>query len=200
MSTCKQGAAYGVATLPALAHGAHVIANDSAPEHLQLLLEKTPPAQRANLTLMPGLFPEDLAIAPCSLGVILVARVLHFFDGERIRKAFARCYEWLRPGGRLIVTAETPYLRNLQSFIPEYESRRGKGAEWPGFIDDFPKWDTRKGVNLPAQMHLLDETVMAREAARAGFRTISIKHFGRPEFPDTLKFDGRESVGAIVEK
>jgi len=193
------GAAYGVATLPALAQGAKVIANDSNSQHLQILQERTPASHKQNLTLLPGLFPE-LKIAPNSLGAILIARVLHFFDGDLIRKAFLMCNEWLMPGGRLILTAETPYLKNIQSFIPEYEKRCQNQWEWPGLITDFPRWDLRGGENLPSQMHLLDEKVLQRELTRSGFNPLSIKSFARPEFPESLKLDGRESVGAIAEK
>jgi hypothetical protein len=194
------GAAFGVATIPALAAGATVYANDLSHDHLAALVEQAGSELRSRLVLFPGRFPVDLKISEDELGAILIARVLHFFTGNEIEAAFAWCFQRLRVGGRLYVTAETPYLRNVQSFIPEYERRRASDARWPGFIDDFPQWDSRRGVNLPKQMHLLDEAVLAREASRAGFRVLHAEKFGRPEFPAELRLDGRESVGVIAER
>lgn len=194
------GAAYGVATLPALALGASVIANDCSKEQLEILFERVPLAQRSHLTLAPGLFPGELNFEQNSLGSILIARVLHFFDGEKLIQALQKCHEWLIPSGRIFITAETPYLKNISSFIPKYEERRKKNALWPGWVTDFPKWDTRQGLNLPEQMHLLDEEVLSRELKKFGFKMIEARKFARPEFPESLRLDGRESVGIIAEK
>src|ERR1700722_18147041 len=80
------GAAYGVATLQALAHGSTVIANDIDERHLQLLAQRSPEAHRGRLTLIRAPFP-DFDVAPNSLRAVLICRVMHFLDGQTIERA-----------------------------------------------------------------------------------------------------------------
>src|SRR5205807_1400524 len=64
------GAAYGVATIPALAVGATVHANDLSPDHLAELRRRTPPHLQERLTTLPGRFPHDLQFPDESLGAV----------------------------------------------------------------------------------------------------------------------------------
>ncbi len=193
------GAAYGVATLPCLEKGARVWANDLDKRHLEALQEKAQNQGLSNLKLLPGKFPDELTIEPESLRAALVARVLHFFTAEEIMRAAQTLYSWLRPGGKIFITAETPYLRNIQNFIPTYEKRK-LNKTWPGWIEAFADLDQRKGTSLPRSMHLLDPDILKRVFESAGFRTQWCDFFARPEFPEDLQLDGRESVGYIGVK
>ncbi|MFZ4683171.1 MAG: class I SAM-dependent methyltransferase, partial [Terrimicrobiaceae bacterium] len=102
------GAAYGNATLPALAAGATVLANDLSASQLAVLAESAPPEHRAHLVLLPARFPEELPLAEGSLGGILCGLVLHFFDGPGVEQALAACYRWLAPGCSIYVAVITP--------------------------------------------------------------------------------------------
>jgi SAM-dependent methyltransferase len=91
------GAAYGVATLPALAAGATVYANDLDPEHFRAISDATPPEHAHRLRLVPGRFPDDLSFAADSLGAVHASNVLHFLPGEDLRHGLTFLYRWLVP-------------------------------------------------------------------------------------------------------
>lgn len=194
------GAAYGVATLAALDTGARVIANDVDPRHLEILRDRVSEAQRDRLTLLPGLFPDSLAVAPGSVGSVLICRVLHFFDGPALEYSARILFQWLASGGKVFIVAETPYLKNFQTFIPTYEARKAAGNPWPGFIDDVMAIAPERGASLPPKMHLLDPEVLTRVFREAGFVVEKAETFARPEFPEDIQLDGRESVGLIARK
>lgn len=194
------GAAYGVATTAALDSGATVIANDIDDRHLMLLRNTLSPQASARLITIPGHFPRDIRFSRNSIGAILIARVLHFFDGDLLTESVRKAFEWLVPGGRIFVTAETPYLRNWQEFIPTYEERKRRGERWPGFVEDAPSVVTQRRSNLPKAMHFLDPEVLTRVFREGGFQVEEASVFARPEFPDDLRLDGRESVGLIGVK
>lgn len=194
------GAAYGVASLAALEKGARVIANDSDLRHLKILKDRTPTYLRSKLELLPGKFPEDLNIAPNSIGAVLICRVLHFLEGPAIQYAAQKLYQWIYPRGKVFVVAETPYLKNFKAFIPIYESRKAASAPWPGFIDDVMAIAPERGASLPPKMHFLDPEVLSRVFEEAGFLIERVETFARPEFPEDIQLDGRESVGMIARK
>lgn len=194
------GAAYGVATLEALATGANVIANDIDVRHLEILKSRVPLEQRARLRLLPGAFPDELNVGTETLGAALIARVLHFFDGPSIERSAVKVFQWLAPRGRVFVVAETPYLKNWSAFIPRYEARKAAGESWPGFNDDFSGIETERAKFLPGQIHHLDPDVLRRVFSNTGFTVLDVATFPRPEFPEDMRLDGRESVGLIAEK
>lgn len=194
------GAAYGVATLAALERGAHVIANDLDERHLEILKARAPEELRNKVQLRAGSFPDDLEFAPGSLGAALLCRVLHFFDGPSLSKAAGALYSWLRPGGKVFAVAETPYLRNFTTFIPIYEERKKTGAEWPGFVDDVMAIAPFRGKTLPPQIHFLDPDVLRAVFRDRGFIVEEVGTFARPDFPEDIRLDGRESVGIVATK
>lgn len=194
------GAAYGIATLAALEQGATVVANDIDPHHLEILKNLATPEQRERLTLLPGAFPDGLGLPPSSIGAVLLARVVHFFDPATLEASAELLFDLLVPGGKAFLTAETPYLGNWRPFHDVYEKRRAEGVEWPGFVEEVPRYCTTRAAHLPATMHLLDPEVLTRTFVRAGFVVEEAKTFARPEFPPDLQFDGRESVGLIARK
>jgi polyketide synthase PksL len=194
------GAAYGVATLAALARGARVIANDLDARHLDILAARVPAEARDRLTLAPGAFPDGIELPPASVGAALASRVLHFLDGPAIERGAARLFSWLEPGGRVFVTAETPWLGNMRAFASIYEARRAAGERWPGQLDDVQKVAPERGRDMPARMHFLDPEVLARTFTEAGFTVEEAATFARPEFPDDVRLDGRESVGLIARR
>lgn len=194
------GVAYGVASLAALLNGAIVIANDVESRHLDILFNRTPLELRGHLRLMPGRFPQGVEIEENSIGAVLVSRVFHFFDGPSIELSVRVLYSWLQSGGKAFVTGESPYLRNFQAFIPEYERKKSLGALWPGFVEDVMKMAPDRGRSLPKAMNLLDPETLTRVFVQAGFCVEKVGFFARPEFPEDIRLDGRESVGIIAVK
>ena len=193
------GAAYGVATLQAIERGSNIIANDIDPRHLEILKSRVSEKHSKQLEIMPGEFPY-LDVSDGTLGAILVCRVLHFFDGPKIELAARQMFKWLNKDGKVFIVAETPYLRNFSAFIPIYENRKRQGSAWPGFIEDVMAVAPERGAFLPPQMHLLDPDVLSRVFQSAGFEIEKSATFPRPEFPEDIQFDGRESVGLIAVK
>jgi len=194
------GAAYGVATLEALREGARVIANDIDGRHLEILRDRAPEGDRDRLELLPGAFPEGLKLESGAVGAVLICRVLHFFDGSMLDNAAQELFRWVAPGGKVFVVAETPYLKNFQSFIPTYEARKAAGDPWPGFVDDVMAIAPDRGASLPPKMHFLDPEVLSRVFRQAGFIIEKAQTFARPEFPEDIQLDGRESVGLVARK
>ena len=194
------GAAYGVATIEALKNSKRVFANDIDSRHLEILRDRVPAELRDRLELFPGAFPEGLSFERESLGAILVARVMHFFDGATIDRSAETLHRWLAPGGKAFIVAETPYLKNWQTFIPEYEKRRAQGELWPGFVSDVMAFAPDRGKSLPPQIHFLDPDVLSRVFIAAGFKIEKVGTMPRPDFPADMQLDGRESVGIIAVK
>jgi len=195
------GAAYGNITLPALKLGANVISNDIDSRHLEIIADQARAKGVAErLKLLPGAFPDDLAIKPESLDAAIACRVFHFFNGSQIESGIKTVASWLKPGGKFFLVAETPYVGGVKHFIPLYEERIKEGARWPGYVEDFMAIDPVRGKDLPKSMHLLDETVLTRAFSDAGLIIERAHKFGRPLFPENLKLDGRESVGIVGRK
>lgn len=194
------GAAYGVASLEALRRGCSVLANDIDSNHLEILRSHADKVQQERLTLVSGKFPDELAIDANSIGAVLICRVLHFFDGDTIEKSARAVFRWLRPGGKVVVVAETPYLRNFRDFIPVYEDRISRGEKWPGLIDDVMAFAPDRGKFLPKLVHWLDPEVLSRVFCESGFEIDEAKMFPRTDFPADIQLDGRESVGMIAVK
>lgn len=194
------GAAYGVATLPALRNGASVIANDIDERHLRILCDRVPIGDRARLELAAGEFPDKLDFPAGSLGAVLICRVMHFFDGPRIERAAAKVMNWLAPGGKVFVVGETPFIGTARAFFPIYESRQKAGDQWPGVVENVAAHDPKRAGSLPNLFHLLDERVLGRVFTSAGFEIERLELFSRPDYPADIRLDGRESVGLIAVK
>lgn len=193
------GAAYGLTTLPALQKGAKVIAVDLDLRHLDILRQRAG-QDAARLETLCGAFPEEIDAADASLGAALAARVLHFLTPEQLEQAAGKLYRWLAPNGKVFITAETPYLSNWETFIPVYEKRKAEGDPWPGLVEDVMRYVPERGKNLPPQMLFLDPGTLKRVFSAAGFIVETVDFIPRPDFPDDLRRDGRESVGLIARK
>lgn len=192
------GAAYGVATLAALSRGATVYCNDIDIRHLKIVEQQANKNDLARLKLVPGAFPKELDFPENSFGAILMARVIHFFDPETLQLAMKKAYSWLKPGGKLVIIADTPYLKNMADFIPEYERRVKNGDKWPGIMGD-PKQFTNN-PHFHDFLHVLDDKVLSRVLSEQGFEVEKIEMLSRVDYPADRQLDGRESVAVIAVK
>ncbi len=194
------GAAYGVATLKALEKGASIIANDLSQEHLLCLQQSAidKKLDTSKLFLMLGDIREDHSLSNDSLGGILMCRVIHFFTGSEIESFLVKAYQWLRPGSKLFIIAETPYLGFLKDFIPEYEKNVKLNLKWPGYVARVK--DYIQDPNLPEMIHSMDVPILKRVLLEHGFIIEKIGYIDRSDFPPTRRWDGRESVGVVAYK
>jgi hypothetical protein len=195
------GAAFGVATLPALAAGATVIAQDIEGRHLRTLWERCPAPLRRRLVILPAPFPSEPTLAPESIGAAHAANLLNYLSGPEIERGAATLYDWIVPGGKVFIVCGTPYAGNLGSFPTVYEERKRSGLPWPGMVDDLSVFSTHPSLEqLPQSLHLLDDEVLTRTFRAAGFVIEKIEMYNRANLPSYLRFDGRENVGMVARK
>ena len=193
------GAAYGVTTHAALKMGANMVVNDLDERHIKILIEKTPAELRHHLHPLVAKMPE-LGFEPDSFMAILACRILHFLSGSDLRIAIQNIASWLKPGGKLFIVAETPFVGTLKGFTPTYLEHVKSKQEWPGFMDDIYQYVPQRAADLPPIFHALDPVILCREANNAGLIVEEARFFARPEYPTDLQGDGRESVGFIAFK
>lgn len=195
------GAATGIATLPALALGAQLYANDLDPTHLEQLLAATPTEHRERLTLIPGRFPRDVKFPAESLTLAHASNVFHFFTGRQIELSLESLFYWLRPGGRVFIQASTPYQAPFTRFLPIHAERLAAGEKWPGWIEQVRDISDHGQLSqLPKSIHLLDEPVLRRACTAAGFLIEDSHLYRRHDLPASLFLDGRECLGLIACK
>jgi len=204
------GAAFGAATLKALSKNAIVYCNDIDPQNLAVvknrylnhLNNESKKDAEKSLILLPAAFPDELKLPNNFFDAILICRVLHFFRGEKIDESLSQLFKYLKPGGKLFVVCETPYLKNWIKFIPEYQKRELEGQEWPGEISDPENFENSGFVaSLPKFVHWISRDVLAKCLKKADFEIEHLSYIDRQgQFPEQLLLDGRESIGAVAVK
>ncbi len=197
------GASYGITTHHFLNSGRDVIANDLDSRQLLIAAKRTDPKKLAKLILHQGQLAADLSFAENSIAGIHVSRVMHFLNPTQFQKALNDMYRWLKPGGRLMVTTETPFNGNLQKngFNAIYEKRLQDQNPWPGFIEDIRPYYPTRGEHLPLSMNFMTPEILKREFEAAGFRVVITEYIDRRhDFPPDVLFRGRESCAIFAEK
>src|SRR3990167_8149100 len=149
------GCAYGVATIPALNNGGELIGCDLSDEHLSILRQSiSSDLLQKKLTTTTSSFPYALSFQPKSLSGILISNVLHFMDGETIVDGLSKCWQWLKPDGKLFINVMTPHLSFYHQLIPEYQHRVDAGVTWPGIFNPKLVASDKWKDNLPDFVHL----------------------------------------------
>lgn len=206
------GAAFGAATLEAIEQGATVFCNDISAENLAVIKKRfmeikgtsisSTDGDDNNLVLIPGEFPDELSGLPKNyFDAILICRVLHFFTGEKIEESLAFFTKLLAPKGKIYIVCETPFLKNWQKFIPEFNNRIQAGEKWPGEINNPADFESSgRAASLPKFVHWMTKEVLERSLKHAGLTVEQVEYINRKgQFPDDLLLPeaGKESVGAI---
>lgn len=193
------GCGFGLATLPVIEKGCHIIACDLESKHLKVLNENVSEKNRNLLTVMTGHFPDELTFPKNHFDGINFSMVLHFFSPNRIEKVFQELFFCLKPGGRLFLTTSSPYQGVLSSFIPVYEQKR-LVEEWPGYIPDISKYVPHRAHLLPKENIVFCIHELRRLASKFNFHIVEATFFSRESIPLDLSLDGREYSGIICEK
>jgi len=199
------GACYGIAVIPALARGARVIAVDNEPEHLKILRSRVSKNDLPCLQCKVGTLPNEINFDNESLSAILCCRVLHLLKGEDVEKSLRNMYDWLEKNGKLFLIVDSPYARYsdklLQEFTPIYAQRKKQGVKWPGFIPNL-KYYLQEGFRrfAPEFVHLFDGDVLAEACINCGFKIEKQGFIARPDYPQSLQYDGRENAGVVALK
>lgn len=196
------GCAYGVASIPALEAGARVTASDMEPQHLEILKSKVPAHLLGNLELVVATLPQAEFPAG-SFDAILCSRVLHFLAGDDIDTSVRKMAQWLAPGGRLYLIADTPY-GIWRKKIAEFEADKAAGMRWPGMMvglhNFLPADRPPQPTDKPPFMNVLDPELLARSCTEAGLEVIEAAFIPRPDFGGFGKMDGRENAGVLAVK
>jgi len=196
------GCAYGVSTIPALEAGAHITGADLDQRHLDVLRDKVPHHLLANLELVAGALPQ-MDFPAGKYHAILCSRVLHFLKGDDIDASVRKMANWLAPGGRLYLVADTPY-GIWRRKIPEFEAAKASGDRWPGMLvglhNYLPATREVKPIEKPPFMNLLDPDLLARACREAGLKVIDAAFIPRPDFKGQGGMDGRENAGVLAIK
>ncbi len=193
------GAGVGTDTSAIINSGAKLYCNDLDANHMQIIREKLD--NHPHLKLLVGDF-LSLQFEHNSLHSIYASRVLHFLTPAEIKQAFILFHHWLKKDGKLFVTMETPFLKNWQKFIPEFEKRKQDNIDFPGFINN-PRDFESSGFSedLPTVVHWFDVDTLSKISTQHGFIIDRVHYVDRKnDFPQQLLLDGRESVAGIFIK
>ena len=194
------GAGYGYVTQEVLKKNKKITANDLEIKHLKILHDRIPSYLRRNLTLSVGRLPNTLNFNEGSFSAIYCSRVLHFLNGKELEQAAKLMYKWLLPGGKVFITVDSPYMKAWKKFIPVYEKRKKLKEEYPGLSYDLKKYNPERAKTINGFFHFLDPDILVRVFKLAGFHINSAHFIDRPDYPDVLRYDGRESVMLIATK
>ena len=196
------GCAYGVVTIAALEAGGTVTACDLDQRHLDILLEKTPEKFHPRLERVTGRLP-NIDFEPESFSAIICSRVLHFLDGSAIDASVRNMHNWLKPGGRLYLIADTPY-GIWRKLIPIFEEKKRSGERWPGLMigleNYLPYARSNRSMDGPPFMNLLDPEILERICVEAGFKVQRSSYIDRADFGELGRMDGRENAGILAHK
>jgi len=195
------GCGFGFVTIPLLAQGNKVIANDTSQEHLDAVLAAAPPHAKSRLTLALGAFPHHPRLERASITSVISCWTFNFLAGVELEKAAQRLFAAVVPEGKVFISAQSPYVKFMSKFIPVFEQRRIDGERFPGWIDKMKAYAEPQAIeNLPESMHFLDPTALRRVFFEAGFVVEHSDYFRRADVTEALALDGRENVGFIARR
>jgi SAM-dependent methyltransferase len=202
--TCKgevldMGCAYGVATLQALAKGAHVMACDIEPRHLDIVQDKAGD-HRNRLRTQPAALP-DIDFAAGSFDAILCSRVVHFLRGPDIETSVRKFHDWLRPGGQLFLITDTPYSGYWKAHAPIYEEKKRVGDPWPGLITDTSVYLPGASTRSAGLLNPCDPEILSRVCRAAGLVVEEAFFVGRRSAAtDPARPEGRDHAAVIARR
>ncbi|MEB3701802.1 Class I SAM-dependent methyltransferase [Candidatus Bealeia paramacronuclearis] len=138
------GAGYTNIPIEALKQGvSYYTANDIALEHLKILTYRVKKDlgedALKNLSLAPGKVPEDLKDVPNQFDGILAEKVIHFMTPVEIHNFMNWVKNSLKPGGKIYITAASPYSDAYRKILPAYQENLKEGLEFPGYLTHFPE-------------------------------------------------------------
>jgi len=221
---------YGVNTIPALQAGHIVHAVDSRKELKALAARAKQVATDISdnyfwehwahrLRLHAGRIPEPYDLPDSSIDSIMMGSVLHFLNPEEVHLALLEAFRVLKPGGKIFLEAQTPYMKGLDYWrrtLWKDRSVLAEDLEWPWQIHN----ENRQSPTLREikYINLFDITRMRKALKNAGFSVKKIGYFARIDFPGNKEFHGDdrslreyfmsnrsshskfETVGAVADK
>ncbi|MBT8442714.1 MAG: class I SAM-dependent methyltransferase [Gammaproteobacteria bacterium] len=189
------GCAYGIATLAALECGARVCACDMDAGHLDIVERRVDSGMKDRLRCVQGAMP-DIDFDPGSFGAVLASRVLHFLNGEQVEQTLAKMHDWLIPGGRVFLVADSPYTGPWRTLSDDYERRKAAGEPWPGFVADYAQFlpAGQDPSKHPSFINPMDPDTLAQACTGAGFDVLEARWLAS----GTKHATGRDHAGVAA--
>jgi SAM-dependent methyltransferase len=177
--TLDIGCGDGLATAAVIERGGRVVAVDPEASLLERVCARIASERHARLTTQIGSLPA-IDFADGQFAAVHAAHVLQLLNGREIVRSLEKMRRWLRPGGKLFISAIEPGGVRWQSTVDHFESREASGLRWPGYIADVRKFLPDDAQAVPAFIHLLNAQVLRRELTSAGFRVEEISSYRVP--------------------
>lgn len=188
--TLDMGCGDGLATAAAIERGGRVVAVDPDPSLMARVRARIPSERHARLTTQIGSLPA-IDFDDGRFAAVHVAHVFQLLNGREILRSLENMRRWLRPGGKLFVSAIEPGGVRWQPVVGHFESREASGIRWPGYIPDVRKFLPAGAPVGPAFIHLLNAQVLRRELTSAGFRVEEVTRY-------VLPWDVEQSCCAVI--
>lgn len=156
-----------------------------------------------------------LPVPPQSLSGIMLSENLHFMRPDEIEAAISCSYDRLAPGGRLCITALSPFCARgrLGELIRHTYAVNQNSKAFPlgaGFnLQEIVREDPlifegachRHTVHdMPTYVHPLGEAELVRVCTGAGFSVESLGYRSCASYPSALRCDGREQICVVARK
>jgi hypothetical protein len=107
-------------------------------------------------------------------------------------------YDWLQPGGRVFLVADSPYTGPWRVAADDYERRKAAGEPWPGFIENYAQYlpESADLAARPTFINPMDPDILSRVCADAGFEVLEARFLAG----GTKRSTGRDHAGVIARK
>jgi polyketide synthase PksJ len=194
------GSAYGFVTHKVLAEtNAQMVANDINQAHLEVLLKNAPKDKLSNLSVVQGSFPEEIEFLNNTFDTILISRVLHFLEPEKVEQGLDKIHKWLTKDGKFICTNSSIYHSSVKNQMLEtFEERIENGDEWAGITRSREDQDTIHKNLLPSFLNLFHITQLETLLPKHGFQIEQINYFDYPS--DPWPDEGKGHIGFVASK
>lgn len=138
---------------------------------------------------------------------VLMTNVMRFLNPTQIEHALKNLFDSLASGGRIFISATTPYVNRYKAFIPEYQRRIKEGHQYPGFVKNISQYDSKESISLnqlnstpDGHFMFLDDVILTKLCKDAGFKIIECTFKPLSYSSEMWELDGRETVILIGEK
>lgn len=196
------GCAYGVATLPTLDNSAaHVIAFDASQEHLDELKELVCLDYQSRITYVQGMFPVELIVEDNSLDAINISYVLLFLSGEDFDAGIKKCYQVLKPGGKLFINTLSIHFCLFKHLVEGYSAKLARGDKWPGIVDKVKENQNKQedSQHVPESINLVSLRFLEELLIRHGFGIDDSFYYDFRK-PDSFDSGGKGCIAVIASK
>ncbi len=181
----------------------HYTLNDLEPRHLALAARSCPEKSHARFVPADFLDIDETQ----TYDAILIARVLHFMNPEKLEASFKKIKKLLKPGGQVFIVAITPYVKRYQNFIPVYEARLKKQDPYPGYVASLKDWlsddqisESQRANISPDPFLFLDSSTLNRLAKEHELKILGCETKDLGYISQDWQYDGRENVILIAQQ